>query len=123
MALQSVFQEKCLLIFKLLVFAISIVMAPIHIGAECSRGVAAINVVPFSGEVVHTYIGFIAANGKDMSNSFIPVSWPFDRVSDDALIMLSRLQDVAAFFSQNEFADINATALALLTKLTGYVAR
>jgi hypothetical protein len=70
MALQSVFQEKCLLIFKLLVFAISIVMAPIHIGAECSRGAAAINVAPFSGEVVHTYIGFIAANGKDMSNSF-----------------------------------------------------
>ena len=45
-------------------------MAPIHIGAECSRGAAAINVAPFSGEVVHTYIGFIAANGKDMSNSF-----------------------------------------------------
>ena len=37
---------------------------------ERSTGAAAINVAPFSGEEVHTYIGFIAANGKDMSNSF-----------------------------------------------------
>ena len=40
------------------------------IGADRSTGAATINVAPFSGEVVHTYIGFIAANGKDMSNSF-----------------------------------------------------
>jgi hypothetical protein len=40
------------------------------IGADRSTGAASINVVPFDGEVVYTYIGFIAANGKDMSNSF-----------------------------------------------------
>jgi hypothetical protein len=33
--------------------------------------------------------------------------------------MLSRLQDVAAFFSENEFADINATAyFSIAGKLT-----
>lgn len=40
------------------------------IGADRSTGAATINVAPFNGEDVHTYIAFIAANGKDMSNSF-----------------------------------------------------
>jgi len=50
------------------------------IGADRSTGAAAINVAPFSGEVVHTYIAFIAANGKDMSNSFYTGELTVDRV-------------------------------------------
>lgn len=40
------------------------------LGADRSTGAASINVSPFAGETVQTYIGFIAASGKDMSNSF-----------------------------------------------------
>ena len=40
------------------------------LGADRSTGTASINVSPFASHAVYTYIGFISADGKDISNSF-----------------------------------------------------
>lgn len=40
------------------------------LGAERSTGTASINAAPFAGQVVHTYIAFIAADDKNLSNSY-----------------------------------------------------
>lgn len=39
------------------------------LGAQRSTGAATLNVAPFAGKVVHTYIAFIATDGKNLSNS------------------------------------------------------
>jgi hypothetical protein len=40
------------------------------IGPDRSTGAATLDVTPFAGQTVQTYIGFITADGRDISNSF-----------------------------------------------------
>lgn len=40
------------------------------LGADRSTGAASLDVSPFAGQTVQTYIGFISADGRDISNSF-----------------------------------------------------
>ncbi|MBK5272705.1 MAG: hypothetical protein JJE22_17030 [Bacteroidia bacterium] len=40
------------------------------IGADRSTEEAVLDVAAFTGETVHTYLGFISADGKNISNSY-----------------------------------------------------
>ena len=47
-------------------------------GGERSAGAATIDVTPFQGQTVQTYIGFVSENGKDIANSMYTGEFTLD---------------------------------------------